>query len=363
MTQPLTNIRAIEAGTNPTIRYAGRLLQQMGAEVVRLNGMPASRDDDAITAPFGTYLDDGKLVGEIGELDQFARNADLVIVNADDIGIRSWLVDTVGPEEAGPVIVVVTSHGLVEADCHPPISDLVIQYRSGLAYNRSRPVADPQAQAPKTGVTLEVSLAAGVAVASAAVAGLLDRKRFGRGQVIDFALMDYCVYLGIEALAEWERGVRKFDRKRTGRTGVEVAGGSIWALPCSDGWIIASPREDHQWERWVPLLGSPEWADDQALCGGRQARKANWKQVQKLMGEITRKKTKAELFAAAREARVPCFPISTIDDLFSSEQLKFRGFFEDLNVQGRTIKVPGLPFQFRTLVPALNEIGATEVAF
>ena len=33
-------------------------------------------------------------------------------------------------------------------------------------------------------------------------------------------------------------------------------------LPCNDGYVAISPREDAQWERWLEVMGQPAWASD-----------------------------------------------------------------------------------------------------
>ncbi|MEZ5707964.1 MAG: CoA transferase [Blastomonas sp.] len=350
----ISDIRVLEWGANPALRYAGHLLAGMGAGVERVtvseagsDAAAACPDDQESLSRFFAFLDSGKSLSNVPlhDLADRASGADVIIYDRDRDGSAPFARNL--PETA--VVIAVGAESRASATAIPRQSDMIVQHRGGVAFNRARPVADPLVQPPIAGAPFEMSMAAGVGIASACLAGLLARrKRGGAGPRLDFSLLDYTAYIGIEALAEWEAGARSFERKRTGRTGVEVAGGSIWVLPCADGWIMASPREEHQWQRWLPVIGSPGWSADADLCGDRRKRKINWERIQQLMGEHTAGRTKAELFAAARTARVPCFPVSTIEDLFANEQLAARSFFNRMATKDGPVSVPGVPFRMVT---------------
>jgi crotonobetainyl-CoA:carnitine CoA-transferase CaiB-like acyl-CoA transferase len=354
----LSSIRVLEIGGSATLRYAGHVLAAMGASVERLELEELCGTDDWFRIddlnelrPFAEFLDAGKerSRGALKDVAALSARADILIHDRMPLFEEGPASGVWGSLPRSLVVVGVNPENRPVGD--PPIdeSDMIVQHRGGVAFNRTRPVADPESQPPVAGVPFEMSLGGGVATASAALAGVLARRnRAGGAPRISFALLDYCSYIGIEALAEWEKGTRVFERKRTGNTGVEVAGGSIWVLPCADGWVMVSPREEHQWQRWLPVIGSPDWAGDADLCGDRKRRKVNWARIQQLMGESTRLFAKAEIFEAARRARVPCFPVSTIENLFDNEQLEFRQFFNTMATSSGTLSVPGLPFDIRT---------------
>ena len=50
-------------------------------------------------------------------------------------------------------------------------------------------------------------------------------------------------------------------------TALGVATTVTGVLPCSDGYVAISPREDAQWERWLELMGNPEWAAEEKAAG------------------------------------------------------------------------------------------------
>ena len=77
--------------------------------------------------------------------------------------------------------------------------------------------------------------------------------------------------------ATWMSRSRKRSPRRTTPSSIAFAG-SEWRcaprlfrhalqlrgalLPCADGWVAISPREEHQWTRWLEVMGRPAWADE-----------------------------------------------------------------------------------------------------
>ena len=221
-------------------------------------------------------------------------------------------------------------------------------HQAGFAYHAARPVGDPQRQPPVGGADREMPLAFGLATAVATLWGLLEAQASGRGPHIDMAEFDFFAQLLIEPLADYCGGERSFERRRRAFRGTEVAGGLIWILPCADGWVMVSPREQHQWDRWMALLETPAWASDAALCGDRLARKQNWAVLQERMAAWTARHPKQLVFERAQAARVACFPVSTPADILGNAQLAHRRFFDRLHLaSGATLAVPGLPFALR----------------
>jgi benzylsuccinate CoA-transferase BbsE subunit len=358
MMRLLEQISVVEIGKWVMCRYAGQLLAQAGASVSRVSSGPDRLNTlvlgDRAQAAFVGLLDRGKrtvsleLGTEMGKarLREMLAQADVLLCDLSAAELEQEELSPARLASDFPRLVFVsgTSDGLYGTEGLPAATDMVSQHRGAIAYNRMRPVADPKVSGPASGPEDEILLAGAVALASCAVSGVLARDSRPTAPQLELALVDYCGYIGIEEITEWNQGERDFRRDRSGRTGVEIAGGSIWALQCSDGWVLSSPREDHQWSRWLEVMGSPEWANDEALCGSRAARKANWVAIHELMTQWSLKQSKNDIFEAAQHRRVACFPLSTTDDLFHNEQLRHRGYIQVFERDSEAILVPGLPF-------------------
>lgn len=366
--RPLDGIRIVEwTGTLPAA-FCARILCDLGAEVLKLEP-PGAGDPLRRCGPFipdTAYGEDGALFayanhGKRGVTLDSARPSGLALfkrlLKQADVLIESHpaaLLEELGLNadmlaDINPALVVLSVTPLGRHAAPLATTDLTLTHHAGYAFHQARPVESPEAQPPVAGADREVALATGVAAANAALCGILEAQQTGVGQHIDCAQADVIAHLLIEPVADYGRGEREFSRLRENLRGTEVAGGLIWLLPCTDGFVMVSPREQHQWERWVELIGNPEWTRNVALCGDREKRNANWGILQDEMSLWTRQRTREEVFSRAQSARVACFPVSGPRDLLENQQLHARAFFDHFQTAaGSTLAMPGLPFELRT---------------
>ena len=126
-------------------------------------------------------------------------------------------------------------------------------------------------------------------------------------------------------------------------------GGAVSAiggiLPCNDGYVAISPREDAQWERWLGVMGGPPWATDDRYST-RDARQHNSPSLWKLLSEWSINHSKHDIARLGQEQRIPCFPVNTVLDLLEDEHLAHREFFVEIAppVAG-TLKYPGAAYK------------------
>src|SRR5690606_9235212 len=97
-------------------------------------------------------------------------------------------------------------------------------------------------------------------------------------------------------------------------------------LPCRDGYVAISPREDAQWERWLEMMGNPAWSTEERFTT-RKGREANARELWELLSAWTRPQSKHDIARAGQERRIPCFPVNTVADLMRNDHLHHRGFF------------------------------------
>jgi crotonobetainyl-CoA:carnitine CoA-transferase CaiB-like acyl-CoA transferase len=363
MLRPFAGLRVLEIGESVAAAYGARILADLGAEVIKLEP-PGARDANRRRDPFGQavppldsalfgYLNHGKrsvaldLASRLGARlarDLAERCALLVYEpqalagdDAFDPAARDW--------PARPTTVAASLYGLAGVRSAVPASPFVVQHASGFAFHQASPVHDPAATPPVAGADWEVSLAAGIVVALAAMWGLRSAQGTRPGPLIDLSTQDVLTYLLVEPFADWLDGAEVGRRQAAAGETTTIAGGLVWLLPCADGAVLVSPREDHQWHRWVAVMERPDWARDERLCGDREVRKANALALQRRMAHWSAQRSCREIFARAQEHRVACFPISTARDLLANEQLIDRRFFSRLALGGgHAIPVPGLPF-------------------
>jgi crotonobetainyl-CoA:carnitine CoA-transferase CaiB-like acyl-CoA transferase len=351
---PLSGLRVLELGSDVSLAFAARLLADLGAEVLRAElpkGDPLRRaapllesGESALFAYLNSgkralHLDAGAPEGAL-RLAALARDADLVLWAPEGEGGAAFggPLPARGDPQGCPMLVL-TAHGLTGPRAGAPGTAFTAQHGGGFAWHQASPVTNPEAAPPLGCPDREAAMLVGLIAANAALWALEE----GKGSYVDLSAEDVFAWMLVDALAELHDGVLPPGRKRDPGRNITIAGGLVWLLPCADGTILVSPREDHQWARWVELMGSPAWARDAALCGSRAARTTNAPELGRLMSTWSTHESARDVFGRAQAARVACFPISSATDLILNRQLAARRFFRPL--QG--VPVPGLPFAMR----------------
>ena len=365
MLRPLAGIRVLEIGEDVAAAFGARVLADLGAEVIKLEP-PGGGDAHRRRGPFAPgapylgdsawfgYLNHGKRSATLdlatrtgAELGRaLAERCDLLVYEPRALAGSPGFDPAAGDWAARPTTVATSPYGLIGERAAVPASPFVVQHAAGFAFHQASPVQDPDTTPPVGTADWEASLAVGLVVALAALWGLRSARGARPGPLVDLSAEDVLAYLLVEPFADWLRGAEMARRQvQPGQT-TTIAGGLVWLLPCADGAVLVSPREDHQWERWAAVMEHPDWTRDATLCGDREVRKDNALALQRRMAGWSAERSCREIFTKAQEYRVACYPISTARDLLANEQLNHRRFFSRLNIGGKTsVPVAGLPFQ------------------
>jgi acetyl-CoA hydrolase len=154
------------------------------------------------------------------------------------------------------------------------------------------------------------------------LAGVLNARQNGRGQVVDAAIVDgsaHMMNLLLGALAAndagYERGAHHFD-----------CGPSVNTYRCADGgWIVVSPLETQFYEellKRIGLAGDP-------LFENRTA-SADWPQQRAVLSETFAKRTRAE-WCAILEGTDSCFaPVNDPTEAARHPHLAARQVFAEV---------------------------------
>ena len=166
---------------------------------------------------------------------------------------------------------------------------------------------------------------AATAAAAASLAGLLHRRRTGRGQHIDLAQSDVLVAMIGEAFVEWSLGGLQPQQQGNHRDGCAPHG----VFPCAgdDEWLAIAVETDAQWQGLRRAMQIPEWACDPALDIAR-ARWERREQIEERVAAWTRDQEKSELFRRCLAEGVPAAPVLRAKELLDDPHLRSRGFYE-----------------------------------
>ena len=361
---PLDGLRVVEVGRTSTAAYCGRLLADAGADVVKVEppeGDPARRrgpfPQDAPhperSGPF-LLLNVNKR-GVCLDLGHGARSTELESI----LGWADLLVTDFAPREAQrlgltwrrlhrahPRLSLTSISPFGESGPYRDyrVNDHVLYNMGGLAY--ATPgipdhADDLEMEPPLRPATPVAELVAGAVGATATLLALLNIREDGRSRHIEVSAHEAVV-----SMVYYDVAAYSYARLITGRHPRPLARMPNAVMPCKDGHVVIVAPWDHLWDRFVLLLGSPDWASWEVFRTGVD-RGANWDALYHLVREWTMRFTGQEILQMAQAARVPCLPAFTLAQAVDSAHERERGFFWRTPVDGGTeARVPGSPFIF-----------------
>ncbi|MCC2675053.1 MAG: CoA transferase [Ramlibacter sp.] len=270
---------------------------------------------------------------------QMVAHADVVVENfsagvADRLGIGYGQL-----REANPKIIHcgISGYGATGPDRNMKAYDLMVQAAVGMMAITGTPESGPT----KAGTPLSDAIS-GTFAALGIVSALYHRAGTGLGQSVDLSMADGLFsllfdepldcYDRLGLAAQQGNRIMRFSPFNTYRT--------------ADGWVTIGCATDAEWNALLAAMGQPGH-EAFARVSGRLADNAG---VDRLVGEWTRTLASAQVQQALDEARVPCSPVRSIDDLMKWRQLRERDMVLPLvnPLLGRAVAAsgPGFPIKF-----------------
>jgi benzylsuccinate CoA-transferase BbsE subunit len=340
--------------------YAGRLLADLGAEVVRIEPVtepgpwpeePVMSADGQPVSGFERFVNLNKRsIGVDTDspagrelLGRLAAHADIVLTSGE--ASRSWW-QGIGGATAAHVNVSAFGAGPAAPGAGLLADDLVTLAAGGLlslgGYPDREPVAVYGSQA---------YLAGGISGAIAALLGVLAADAGQPGADLDVSAQAVIASALEDAAAEFD--LTGVVRRRTG-DGLREAGTGTFR--CADGWIVVVAGKLGTAAAWDSLVG---WLCDQDAPGAEALKGPEWTDLsfrrrpesiaefQRLMEAATSRVTGAELYEELQLRRIAAAPVNTIAALLADPQLASRGFFRTVRdaVLDTDVTYPGPPYR------------------
>jgi len=348
MSGPLSHIRVLDMSRILAGPWAGQLLADLGADVIKVErkgagddtrgwGPPYLRDRDGQdTRESGYYLSVNRGKRSI-EID-FSDPKDIAVVKAlaagSDILLENFKVGTLpryglGYDDLkavnpGLIYCSITGFGNTGPRQNQVAYDFMIQAMGGLMSVTGERDDIPGGGPQKVGVPI-IDILTGMYGAVGVLAALGRRNETGQGDWIDLAMLD--VSVAILANQAMNHLVSGETPTRRGNKHPNIQPQDVFAV--ADGHIVLAVGNDEQFRRFAQVLGHSEWAQDERFRTNVE-RVRHLDVLHPLIGGIFRTRTLDEWVDALTAAEVPCGPINTIPRVFADAQVKDRAMLRDL---------------------------------
>ncbi|MCQ4630796.1 CoA transferase [Shinella sp. CPCC 100929] len=340
---PLSGIRVIELARVLAGPWAGQMLADLGADVIKIENPEGGDDTRAWGPPFVTGKDGENLSAayyhstnrgkrsisvdlrtEEGRdtVHRLIATADVVIENFKVGGLVKYGLDYRSLAEKHPKLVYCSITGFGQDGPYAARAgyDYIVQGMSGFMSVTGAPDGEPM----KAGVAI-ADIFTGIYAVTAIQAALIHVMKTGHGQHVDMALLD--VQSAVMANQNMNFLASGTAPRRLGNAHPNISPYEV--VPTSDGYIILAVGNDGQFRKLCGLLKLDGVADDERFATNR-ARVANRDEVRRRVTGATAKVTKAELLDACEREGVPAGPINSIAETFDDPQVKARGLRVDL---------------------------------
>lgn len=355
----LTKVRVVEFGNLIAVPYAGMLLADLGADVVKVE--PPGGD---LGRGFGPYLGgesvffmavnrgkrslaiDPKHPSSRPWLDRLVSGADVVVNN-----LRSGAMERMGYDEdslrainPGVVYAVVSAFGSDGPYADRAGIDVIFQAESGMVSLTGHPGDPPQ----KTATTIGDYVAATNA-ALTICAALVDRLRTGRGRRIDISLRDglLAVQSGWWALY-FADGVQP---ERTGTASPYLAPNQIFRS--ADGHFALAIVSDRHFRILCDVLDRPDLA---TRFPTNEQRMANRRELTAELDSLFRTRTSEEWVSRLESAGLPVGRLLDLSGVEADPQIRHNEMiFESEHPHAGAIRGIGSPLRVDGVPARANE--------
>ncbi|MER8696025.1 CoA transferase [Mesorhizobium opportunistum] len=373
---PLKGVRVVELARILAGPWAGQLLADLGADVIKVEspdggddtrkwGPPfvMSHDGENLSAAYYHSCNRGKRSIAIDfstpegaeTVRRLVATSDVLIENFKLGGLRKYGLDHDSLRKTNPRLVYCSITGFGQDGPYAPRAgyDFIIQAMAGMMSITGEAGREPQ----KAGVAIS-DIFTGLYSVIAIQAALRHAEQTGEGQHIDMALFD----TQISAL-----GNQNLNYLVSGKSPVQMGNAHMniapyEVVPVRDGHIILAVGNDGQFAKFCAAIGLDELPANPDFATN-PARVANRVKLREHMIEALKSWDRDPLLAKLEAASVPASPINTIGQMFADPQTIARGMRLDLD-DGHGNRLPsvrapmvmsGTPLVYERPSPRLGE--------
>lgn len=354
---PLAGIKVLELAQIMAGPTCGMMLADMGADVIKIEKIPAGDDSrnyreprvNGVSAPFlvlnrnkrGLALDLKHPKG-VAVLQRLVAQSDVLTENyrmgtMEKLGLGYEDLKKINP---GLIYATVSGYGRTGPLAQKPGFDLIAQGFSGLMSITGFP-----GQAPaKTGNSV-ADINAGILACVGILAALIHKSKTGVGQLVETSLMEAAMQQ-----TYWQAAMFFATGISAGPLGsAHPLTAPYQAFKTQDGYVNIGGANQPNWERIADTLGHPEWKSDPRFMTNTDRLHHQHELAQAIESVLAQYPT-AHWIATLEAAGVPVGPVNSIEEAFTHPQAIAREMVvETHHPKAGTIKGVGHPVKFSAL--------------
>ncbi|MBI4330154.1 MAG: CoA transferase [Chloroflexi bacterium] len=355
----LEGIKIIELADLVAAPYCARLLADLGAQVIKVE-RPGEGDVARGREPFlkdiphpersglFLYVNAGKYgitldvnIPSGGDIfRELVKQADILVEDRppgelDNLGLGYAALSEINP---ALVMVSITPFGQTGTYRNYRAYPLNTFHSGGEGY--LTPGGSPELDRPPVLVGRYAGeYECGISAAGAALVAFYHRLGRGLGQHVDISKQEALIPLNLQDIPMWANLGVVVNRATRGW---RIAG----VLPCKDGYVQFAPNRPEEWDTFIELLGSPEWAKG-AEFKDPKYREEHAAEIKERLAPLLMQFTKEELYRRAQSKHCPVAPYHGCDEIVDSGQLRARGFFVEMDhPEAGRLEYPSVPYRF-----------------
>ena len=356
MPGPLTGLRVLELARILAGPWAGQLLADLGADVIKVERKGTGDDTRGWGPPFvpaadGSHLGAAYFHGTNRgkrsiELDfdtadgqrivkKLAARSDVLLENFKVGGLKKFGLDYASLAKDCPRLIYCSITGFGQTGPYAPRAgyDLMAQGMGGFMSLTGTADGEPT----RAGVPI-ADIMTGVYAIVGVLAALHEREKTGRGTLVDAALVD--TQVGVLANQALNYLVSGEVPARIGNSHPNIVPYQVF--PVAGGHIIIATGNDSQFVKLCGVLGDPSLAEHPDYKDNK-SRLAHRAVLVGKLSELTKRMTSADLLIKLEGVGVPAGPINDLQEVFTDPQVIERGM--KLNLKSAAAKggtIPGV---------------------
>jgi len=346
--RPLEGLRVVEMGQLLAGPFAGTVLGYFGAEVIKVE--PPTGDPirqwrevrDGMSLWYHSLARNKKSVTLDLKSDKgreiafdLLTKADVVVENFRPGAMESWGLgpEDVKPHNPGIIYARISGYGQTGPFSEKPGYASVTEGYGGFRYINGEPGKPPIRPNISLGDT-----AAAIQAAMGVLLAVIQRQKTGNGQVVDVALYEAIFNLLEGIVPEYDGAGVVREPSGTTITGIVPTNTYL----CADGkHVVIGGNGDSIFKRLMKEAGREDMAEDPEL-EHNPGRVIHQERIDQALTDWCQQHSSADIIAKLEAARVPVGPIYSDEDMMTDTHYIARGMFEEVDVNGKALKIPAI---------------------